>query len=190
LWVFFGLIASGKSTLAKALAAENGWKHYNSDVVRKQIAGIPPDASVGEAAGTGIYSPEFTRRTYDRLLALAEQDLAAGRTVILDASYSKREERDRARELAARLGVGCVFLFCHCSDDEVVRRLLARSLDPGAVSDGRMEIYLLQKKGFEAPDELDDRLLIRFDTEHPLELLMERFAGIAARAGCPGQTRS
>ncbi len=179
LWVFFGLIASGKSTLARAWAAETGWKHYNSDVVRKQIAGIPPDASVEEAAGAGIYSPEFTRRTYDRLLALAEQDLAAGHTVILDASYSKREERDRARKLAARLGVGCIFLFCHCSDDEVERRLLARSLDPEAVSDGRMEIYLLQKKGFEAPDELDDRHLIRFDTEHPLEELLERFARIS-----------
>ncbi len=181
LWVFFGLIASGKSTLAATWAAKNGYDHFNSDVERKKIAGIAPDASIEEAAGAGIYSAEFTRRTYDRLLELAGQSLSAGRPVIVDASYSKREERDRVQALAKRLGVECVFLFCFCSREEVERRLIARRLDPEAVSDGRMEIYEIQKKGFEPPDELDADQLIRFDTEHPLEDLLVKFDEIVRK---------
>ena len=177
--MFFGLIASGKSTLARAWAARSGWRHHNSDVVRKKLAGISPETPAREALGAGIYSPEFTRRTYDRLLALAEEDLARGRNVILDASYSKKEERDRVRALATRMRAGCRFLLCLCGEEEVARRLVARSLEPGAVSDGRMEIYQAQKKSFEPPDELDSSHLIRFDTEHPLEELLERFARIA-----------
>lgn len=180
LWVFFGLIASGKSTLAARWAEENGYDHYNSDVERKRLAGLAPDASVEEAAGAGIYSGEFTRRTYDRLLDLAETSLKNGRPVIVDASYSKREERERVMALAKRLGVGCFFLHCYCSDDEVKRRLVARKLDPEAVSDGRMDIYLMQKKGFEPPDELDEARLVSFDTEHPIEVLLEKFDRIAA----------
>ncbi len=187
LWVFFGLIASGKSTLAARWAVEKACDHFNSDIERKKLAGLAPDAPAEEAAGAGIYAAGFTRRTYDRLLELAEESLLRGRTVIVDASYSKRAERERVMAMAKRLGVKCAFLYCHCSDDEVDRRLMARRLDPEAVSDGRMEIYRLQKKGFDPPDELDEDHLFRFDTEHPLEDLVINFDRIAAVAVKTGE---
>ena len=43
--LFFGLIASGKSTLAKAWAEQKNIPYYNSDVVRKELAGLSPTAS-------------------------------------------------------------------------------------------------------------------------------------------------
>lgn len=39
--VVMGRIASGKSTLARTLAAELGWPIYSSDRLRKQLAGVP-----------------------------------------------------------------------------------------------------------------------------------------------------
>ena len=68
-WVFFGLIASGKSYLAEAWAARHSFVHLNSDRVRKELAGAAAANGRGAGADQGIYTPEFSRRTYDELLA-------------------------------------------------------------------------------------------------------------------------
>jgi hypothetical protein len=164
IWVFFGLIATGKSTLAAAWAARHGMAHFNSDRLRKELAGAAAASGRQTALDQGIYRREFSRRTYDALLAKAEQECRAGRPVVLDASYQSRGERDRLRALAARLGVGVVFVHCLCPEEEVMRRLALRSRDPGAVSDGRPAIYLAQKERFEVPDELDGNQLISVST--------------------------
>ena len=110
IWVFFGLIASGKSTLAGKWAARHGMMYLNSDRVRKDIAGISPIAGRKESLDQGIYSREFSRCTYDALLTMAEQECLAGRPVVLDASYQSLAERNRVRDLAARLGVDVFFI--------------------------------------------------------------------------------
>ncbi|MDF1578779.1 MAG: ATP-binding protein [Desulfurivibrionaceae bacterium] len=172
--VFFGLIATGKSTLATKWAASHGATCFNSDRVRKELAG--PAASTGskESLDQGIYSREFTRRTYDALLGKAETECRAGRTVVLDASYRSRAERDRVRALAARLRVDVLFVFCNCPEEEIMRRLAIRSRDPEAVSDGRPAIYLAQKERFEYPEELSDNQLVTLATVgNPDDLLAE-----------------
>ena len=172
IWVFFGLIATGKSTLAAAWAARHGMAHFNSDRLRKELAGISFTTGRRAAFEQGIYSSEFSRRTYDALLAMAEQECRAGRPVVLDASYQRRAERDRLRGLAARLGVAVVFVLCHCSEEEVMRRLASRSREPEPVSDGRPAIYLAQKERFEVPDELDDKQLISVSTAGDINYLL------------------
>jgi len=73
--VFFGMIATGKSYLAAAWAKRHGCSYYNSDRVRKELAGLVPESRQGVAVDQGIYSRDFSRKTYDRLLLLAEKDL-------------------------------------------------------------------------------------------------------------------
>ena len=51
-------------------------------------------------------------------------------------------------------------------------RMEQRQLDPQAVSDGRWEIYLEQKRRFEAPVELGWKQLITLHTDQPLEMLL------------------
>jgi uncharacterized protein len=53
------------------------------------------------------------------------------------------------------------------------RRMELRKKDPGAVSDGRWEIYLKQKKRFESPNELPDSELIILDTGASIEKLLD-----------------
>ena len=48
-----------------------------------------------------------------------------------------------------------------------------RAQDPDAVSDGRWEIYLQQRKRFEPPDELAASELMVIDTQAPLEDLLK-----------------
>jgi predicted kinase len=174
IYVFFGMIASGKSTLAAAWARQLGIASYNSDVERKKLVGLAPSSRRAEGFESGIYSRAFSRKTYDALLAAAELSLRAGRSVILDASYGKKEERDRVRQLAACFDATARFILCRCPEKETRRRLARRAMDPAAVSDGRWEIYLHQKATFEAPVELAGDELFTIDTSEAPQRLVKR----------------
>lgn len=170
--VFFGLVASGKSTLAKLWADRHGFPYANSDAVRKGLAGSP-GATRGLGLGEGIYSAEFTRRTYDALAGFAVAQLARAPTVVLDGSYHRREERDRLRQaLASQAAV--LFVLCHCGEAAVKARLARRALDPHAVSDGDWRVYLRQRERFEAPTELPEGTFFTLCSEEPPQQLARR----------------
>lgn len=172
LFVFFGLIATGKSTVAQAWADRLGIACHNSDVVRKELAGLAPNAPQREATDQGIYTAAFTAQTYAALLERAETALVDGRAVVLDASYQRRQDRDAVRSLAQRMGARVYFILCHCPENEMRRRMEVRARDPLAVSDGRWEIYLQQKTRFEPPDELPAGQLVRVATDLPLDRIL------------------
>ena len=176
LFIFFGLIATGKSTVAQAWAERQGLSYYNSDVVRKELAGLTPQTHQRETADQGIYTSEFTAKTYAALLERAEEHLAQGRGVVLDASYQHQADRDRVRVLAQRLGVRLYCILCVCPEEEMKRRMAQRALDPLAVSDGRWEIYLKQKERFEAPTELAPDQLITLSTDLPVEAVLQQLS--------------
>jgi predicted kinase len=171
-WVFFGLIASGKSYLAEAWGRRHGMMHLNSDRVRKELAGAEAAGGRGAGAGQGIYTQEFSRRTYDQLLIRAAAELRSGRSVLLDASYQSRAERDRVRNWAAGLNTPIHFVQCICPEEEVKRRLNLRAADPKALSDGRWEILQIQRRRFDEPTELDETQLLTISTDRPVEMLM------------------
>jgi hypothetical protein len=176
LFAFFGLIATGKSTVAGAWAEQRGLNYYNSDVVRKELAGLAPESRQRETADQGIYTPGFSARTYAALLARAQEDLVQGRGVVLDASYQRQADREQVRMLAQRLGVRLYFVLCVCPEEEMKRRMAARALDPQAVSDGRWEIYLKQKERFEPPAELGPDELVTLATDLPVEAVLTQLA--------------
>jgi predicted kinase len=176
LFVFFGMIATGKSTLAQAWARHKQLRSYNSDLVRKELAGISPTDSRRQTIDAGIYSRDFSRKTYRALLERAEAALQQGESVILDASYQFARDRKDLKALAKNLNCQVYFILCQCSELEMKRRMDERAQDPAAVSDGRWEIYLEQKKRFEPPDELAAPELIIIDTQAPLEDLLEKLA--------------
>lgn len=171
--VFFGMTASGKSYLARAWAERHGYPYLNTDVVRKELAGIAATRSCPQEIDKGLYSPEFSRKTYERLLDRGERALAedAFPCVILDGSYQLQSERRRVLErFADRYSV--FFVFCRCGDAVTRTRLAERLLDDEAVSDGRLEIYLRQKKIFEDPREIPPERLLELDTNASLEYLI------------------
>ena len=169
--VFFGMIATGKSYLASAWAKQFGVPYYNSDRVRKELAGITPETGQQEEVGRGIYTPEFSRRTYDTLLDRADEHFRADKQncVVLDGSYQSLEERDLVRKRFAGQ-VQIVFVHCSCRERVVRERLAIRADDPDAVSDGNWEIYLAQKERFHALTEGGQAIVI--DTDAPLDALV------------------
>ena len=140
-----GMVGTGKSTVAQELAQRSGFALLSSDLVRKALAGIPASEHRWERFESGMYSADFTRRTYDELFRRAKELLREGRSVILDASFRKAQEREKARALADESGAQIYVLECVCSEEEVKARLEIRLLQGGSPSDGRWEIYLEQK---------------------------------------------
>jgi predicted kinase len=182
IYIFFGLIASGKSFLAERFAVERGLPYFNSDRVRKELAGIAATDRRPAGMNQGIYSPELTAKTYQALLDRAEEALTTGAAgVILDGSYSIAAGRSEVRRLAERLGARPLFILCSCSEAETKRRLEIRAKDPNAVSDGRWEIFVRQRETFVQPDELPPGMLLRLDTEAKVEELLQSISCAATQ---------
>jgi len=149
-----GLSGTGKSTVAAALAKETGFAVLSSDRVRKELAGMEPEAGAGMGYGEGIYTPAFTERTYAELLRRGGALLSSGRPIILDATFSKVAYIEKAAEAAEGAGAMFRLVECFCAD-RVARERLEKRRVPGAppqVSDADLEIYLKQKQSFEVWD--------------------------------------
>jgi len=146
--VVCGLPASGKSTIAQALAERSGFAVFNSDVIRKRLAGKAPATRAGAAWNEGIYTPESSAATYAALLDAAAGEIERGNGVIIDATFREDAERARMRDLARLMALPIVFAQCVVSDGQAKARMAARALDPDAVSDATWEIYLQQKAAF------------------------------------------
>ncbi|HQL89883.1 MAG TPA: AAA family ATPase [Syntrophales bacterium] len=159
-----GLMGTGKSVFARALAPLIGAPVVQTDAVRKEMLRIPTSEHRYEAFGEGIYSADISRRTYARALEIALEKLRTADAVILDGSYKSREERSRAFEAARRAGAAAILVECTCPEAVVEARLRARESAGGDVSDGRWEIFQAQKGDFERIDEIPGESHLVVDT--------------------------
>jgi len=152
LFITCGFMGTGKSTLAAQLSQELGIPLFNSDAVRKSMAGLHPETPIPVPFGEGIYSHEKNEHTYRELLRLAETELAAGRSVIIDAAFMRKRDRDQFSACAARNGANFVVLLVTCSEVENRRRLSERSTGGKSISDGRIELLVRQRQEFQPPE--------------------------------------
>lgn len=132
-----GLPGSGKSTLSGALADRLGVTLLSSDRLRKELAGIPAEVSAATGYGEGLYTPEWTAKTYTALLDRASALLSSGESVVLDATWSDAEQRDAALRMAERVSADLVALHCQVPDAVSAARLRTRA--PGA-SDADLDV--------------------------------------------------
>jgi aminoglycoside phosphotransferase family enzyme/predicted kinase len=115
-----GLSGSGKTYVSQRLLEATPLVRLRSDVERKRLFGLSPLEPSGSVQDGGIYTPEATERTYDRLAQLAKQLLADGWPVLVDAAFLKHGER--ARFMAVAEAAGVPFAIMHCEADRAVQR--------------------------------------------------------------------
>ncbi len=120
-----GLSASGKSTLARGLAAELPMIRLRADLLRKRMAGMDPFDPAAEAPAD-LYAPGFTDRVYAELGKLAALALDAGWNTIVDATCITHERREPFYALARDRGLPVVCLHCRAPEHELRRRIVAR----------------------------------------------------------------
>jgi predicted kinase len=122
-----GLPGCGKSTVAQIALERLGAIRVRSDVERKRLFGLTPLADSKALLDSDIYSEDATRRTYARLQELARGVVAAGFTVIVDAAFVLKFEREIFRALAQELGVPFVIASVQTDAALLDERLALRS---------------------------------------------------------------
>ena len=95
----------------------------------------------------------MSEQTYARLL---NDGLAALRThsgVVLDATFSRRANRNYLREECAKAHVRLQMIELDATESEIVRRLRARDQSTEEISDARLEDFAKLSAAYEPPDE-------------------------------------
>jgi aminoglycoside phosphotransferase family enzyme/predicted kinase len=159
-----GLMGSGKSYQARNFAARLGARTIRTDLLRKEILKIDSAERHHVQFGAEIYSDGISRLTYDKAYELAAATIKLGKPVIIDASFKRRSERQKAMELARQLAVPFFLIECICSDEIIKIRLEKRVQEKNNVSDGRWEIFQQQKKDFDAINEIPAGHHFKIDT--------------------------
>lgn len=147
---FCGVSGSGKSTVARRLAARTGGVHLASDVLRKQLHGV---AATDHSAAEGLYSRQASERTYCALIERGRHWLQRGASVLLDATFQRRSDREALRELAEAAGVPLLVVEMRLPADVAAERIRRRQQARTDVSDADREVLRRQLSSFEPPRE-------------------------------------
>jgi predicted kinase len=160
--------------VAEGLAAALDLQWIRSDQVRKELAGVASQTSQRAAYGAGIYTPEATQKTYAALADRARQALAHGHAVVLDASFSKRAERQRIVDLAEDLGADCCMLECLAPEAVIRHRLRQREDVVERISDAREDILAAFQSAYEPVHPHEGTCHVRVDTTQSLDVCVSQ----------------
>jgi predicted kinase len=155
-----GLPATGKTTLAAALAQHVGAVHLSVDIVEDAMlrAGLEPGWTTGVAA-------------YEAVGAVAQQNLVLGRVVIVDAVNDSAAARQTWRDAARGAVVEVRFVLLRPpASAEHQRRLGARTRGLGHVREPSWEQVVARAEAYETwRDEP-----VELSSEEPVEELIRR----------------
>lgn len=111
---FCGLPGSGKTTIAKQLERKTGAVRLNTD---EWMA----------ALGVDFFDETFREKLQTRLYKHGLKLLESGQSIIVEDGHWSREERDKHRKDAQRLGATVILHYFDLSFDELWRRLEGRN---------------------------------------------------------------
>lgn len=138
-----GLSGTGKSTLARLIGNRigraPGGRVLRSDVFRKRLAGVSPETRLPAAHYTRLNDQD----TYQALFESADDHLACGNSVILDAVFMSRSERDVVAALAHRHRVPFTGIWLEAPERDRLARVAARS---GDASDASVDVAREQSR--------------------------------------------
>lgn len=163
-----GLSGSGKTSLSQPLLERLPAIRIRSDVERKRLFGMAALESGRAAPAQGIYSAEAGRHTYGCLRELAARVLDAGYTVIVDATFLQREQREPFERLARERGVSYIVLEFRAQTPTLRKRIGQRR---GDASDADLAVLEHQLAGYAPLTDAERARCVEIDTEAPFDPL-------------------
>jgi len=169
-----GLMGTGKTRVASALASALRAELIRSDVIRQDFKSTLDE---GKKAGflSGPYRKETTEKVYGTMARKAREQLMEGRNVILDAAFGDPAQRRRMRTVASEFNVPFTIIHCSCPREVALERLAARFQEGSDASDGRVELYDIQKEHFQPPS--GNEPVIEVDTTGNVEYITNVILG-------------
>jgi uncharacterized protein len=165
LLVVMGRVASGKSTLARQLARELDRPVFSSDEIRKGLAALPATQRTPPDLRSQIYSDEMTNATYERLLKGGLAAVCHQGGAILDATFSRKTQREALTSQCEKAGVVCQIIELQTSERQIIERLKRRDQSAGEVSDARIDDFTKLTAAYEAPQEIDPLITVSANTD-------------------------
>ncbi|WP_114416653.1 AAA family ATPase [Marinospirillum perlucidum] len=167
LMITYGVSGSGKSTLTERVVRDLGGIRIRSDVERKRLYNLDAEASSHSQVEGGIYTPEATEKTYQKLTDLADLVLRSCHPVTLDATNLKRAQRDRLREVAENLGLPSLIIALKANEETLRRRLIKRQQSGEKVAEADLEVLEKQLASKEPLGEDELGCAVTVDTDAP-----------------------
>ena len=145
-----GLPGSWKTETTAEISKIKGFPILRTDLIRREVL---KGKDIFDEKIANNY--EIRKRVYDEMFHQAQETLAKGDGVILDATFVTQELRRRAATIAAEQHKTFVILQTHCSKDASINRILKRTKENYESNALTEQAYLNNLNKFEKVD-LDD----------------------------------
>lgn len=132
-----GLPATGKTTLAKKVAKKINAEILRTDVIRKEIIRQPK------------YTEEEKETVYKEMFSRAGNLISSGKSVILDANFYKKSQRDEAKNIAERTQAKYFLVEVVCPEKEIIGRMKVRGKSNDESDARKMDVYYKVKSAWE-----------------------------------------
>ena len=115
-----GLPGSGKTFFASAFSKRIGATHINSDGVRKELNKNP------------TYTTRDKETVYQSMFNKVSEELTKGKTVIVDATFSRKRYREPYFEIVKEHGIPYYIIFVEANKNTIAKRLSKKRPDSDA----------------------------------------------------------
>jgi uncharacterized protein len=167
-----GLSGSGKTTVSQHLLELLGAVRLRSDVERKRLHGL----GITDRGGVsqGLYTPEATARTFRHLREQSRILLQGGLSVVVDAAFLRRAEREAFAALADGLRAAFHIVECTAPDAVLRERIGRREQANTDASDATTTVLDLQLRVREPLGPHEAPYAVQLDTDATPEAVRSR----------------
>ena len=170
-----GLSGSGKTTLSgllleQELPGQGNFIRLRSDVERKRLFGISETTRDKSGINKGIYTREASQQTYERLLQLTGNIIKAGFSVIVDAAFLKKDQRQPFFDFAKKLNIPYLILRSKADMSIQHQRLRIRQQQDQDASDANNEVLNQQHDQYEPLTNTEKNLAVTVNTTNRVDL--------------------
>lgn len=180
-----GPTGSGKTTRSQDLIESMGVVRIRTDVERKRLQGLEPDARSESPLNAGLYSAAQTERTYGAIAAHARAIVSAGYPVLADGTFLRADERQRFRALADELHAPFAIVDFVAPADMLRARVERRRLSARDASEADVHVLEYQLQTAEALTASERALTVT--CEGDTQSLHRRLVHMLARARIAGE---
>ncbi len=168
LTILCGLQGTGKSEAAKIIAKKQRALLLKTDEISKKVVGEPTYTE------QGIFTDEYVEKRYCELLRMIAEVLKRDKNVVADATFDKRKNRERARQIASAAEVDFQIIQVICPEELVEERMETRKDD---ASQATFIHHLVYKDKFEpfVAEEMPICIFSNASTLEDLEIQVNMF---------------
>ncbi|MGB5708898.1 MAG: AAA family ATPase [Arenicellales bacterium] len=159
-----GFSGSGKTWISNHLVERATVIRVRSDVVRKQMHGLGLAESSESGIDSGIYTRSATQDVYQELGRLVDLILDAGYSVVVDASFLRKEHRDKFAALAEKHAVMFTILHIDAPYDVLASRIDARQQSGSDASEAGMAVVDNQRLYYDSLDSMESEHAVKIDS--------------------------